>query len=116
MQYTGIGSPSLPTKWAAQAALPFVNNIIQAQVVSPIGPAGVLTILRRPLATRPSVPSIALSAFWWDVLCPALILMGVYWPLGVLVGILDTFHDPGLVGLIRVGEFFDALVRGIWIL
>ena len=28
--------------------------------------------------------------------------MGVYWPPRVVVGILDTFHDPGLVSLICV--------------
>ena len=48
--------------------------------------------------------------------CPSLILMGAYWALGVVVGILDTFHDPGLVGLISVGEFFDALISSVRIL
>jgi len=54
-----------------------------------------------------------ISKRWWDILCPAMIPIGVYWPLGVVVGILDTFHDPGLVGLISVGEFFDALISSV---
>ena len=70
----------------------------------------------RPLSTRLGVPSIALSGFWWDVLCPVLILMGTYRPLGVVVGILHTFQDPGLVSLINVGEFFDGLFRRVRIL
>jgi hypothetical protein len=62
------------------------------------------------------VPSIALGGFWWDVFCLALILMGVYRPLRVVVGILHTFQDPGLVSLISVGEFFDGLLRRVRIL
>jgi hypothetical protein len=45
-----------------------------------------------------------------------MIPIGAYWPLGVVVGILDSFHDPGLVGLISVGEFFDALISSVQIL
>ena len=54
-----------------------------------------------------------ISELWWDVLCPAMIPIGVYWPLGVVVGILDSFPDPGLIGLISVGEFFDALISSV---
>jgi hypothetical protein len=50
---------------------------------------------------------------WWDVLYPAMVPLGVYWPLGVVVSILDTFHDPGLISLISVGEFFDALISSV---
>ena len=60
--------------------------------------------------------SPALSEIWWDVLCLALILMGMYRPLGVIVGILDTFHDPGLIGLISIGEFFGALISSVRVL
>jgi hypothetical protein len=42
-----------------------------------------------------------------------MIPIGVYWPLGVVVGILDSFPDPGLIGLISVGEFFDALISSV---
>jgi len=45
-----------------------------------------------------------------------MIPIGAYCPLGVVVGILDSFHDPGLVGLISVGEFFDALISSVQIL
>ncbi len=69
-----------------------------------------------PLSTRLGTPSIDLSGFWWDVFCLALILMGVHWPLGVIVGILHTLQYPGLVSLISVGEFFDGLFRRVRIL
>jgi hypothetical protein len=68
------------------------------------------------VVARLGVPSIALSGFWWDVFCLALILMGVHRPLGVVVGILHTFQYPGLVTLISVGEFFDGLFRRVRIL
>ncbi|MGD0460800.1 MAG: hypothetical protein ABSC21_24035 [Terriglobia bacterium] len=45
-----------------------------------------------------------------------MIPIGAYWPLGVVVGILDTFPDPGLEGLISVGEIFDALISSVQIL
>jgi len=40
---------------------------------------------------------------------PALVLTSADGPFGVVAGVLDTLHGLGLEGLIRLGEFFDAL-------
>jgi hypothetical protein len=39
--------------------------------------------------------------------------MRVHGPLWVVLGILDAFRDPRLIGLVRVGEFFDAFIRSV---
>ena len=44
---------------------------------------------------------------------PSLVLTGLYRPFGVVASILDTLHDLGLVGLIRLGEFFHALLVNV---
>ena len=42
--------------------------------------------------------------------------MRVHRSLGMIVGILDTFQDVSLKGLIGIGEFFDAFISSIHIL
>jgi hypothetical protein len=45
-----------------------------------------------------------ISELWWDVLCPAMIPIGVYWPLGVVVGI----NQPLLVARLHCCQILTA--------
>src|SRR5208282_1799841 len=48
-----------------------------------------------------------------NVNSPTLVLAGLYRPFGVVSSILETLHGLGLVHLIRLGEFSDALLVSV---
>lgn len=67
---------------------------------------------RDPVHPGPKRNRLGIRA-WQGTSAPALVLTRMHGPFGVVGGILKPVHRPGLVRLIRLGEFSDALLVSV---